>query len=47
MAEHLGRYAFAGALASTRLSILTRDKDATVRGGAALFRYETRRRAMT
>lgn len=39
------RYAFARALAGTRLSIVTRDKDATVRGGAALFRYEARRRA--
>lgn len=38
------RYAFAGALASTRIEILTLDKDATVRGGAALVRYETRRR---
>jgi len=39
------RYAFAQALGSTRIEILTRDKDATVRGGAALLHYETRRRA--
>jgi glucokinase len=45
IAESLRRYAFAQALASTRLQILSRDKDATVRGGAALFHYETRRRA--
>jgi glucokinase len=41
----LARYAFAGALATTRLEILTMDKDATVRGGAALVNYETARRA--
>jgi len=40
----LDRYAFAQAVATTRLEILTMDKDATVRGGAALLRYETRRR---
>ncbi len=40
----VGRYAFAQALATTRIEILTLDKDATVRGGAALVRYETRRR---
>lgn len=39
------RYAFARALATTRIEILTMDKDATVRGGAALVRYETRRRS--
>lgn len=39
------RYAFARALAATRIEILAVDKDATVRGGAALVRYETRRRA--
>ncbi len=42
------RYAFARALATTPIEILSMDKDATVRGGAALVRYETqRRRAMT
>jgi glucokinase len=41
----LARYAFAGALATTRLEILTMDKDATVRGGAALVNYEIARRA--
>jgi glucokinase len=40
----LGRYAFSHALATTRVEIVTRDKDATVRGGAALVRYETQRR---
>jgi glucokinase len=43
--ERLARYAFAGALATTCLEILAMDKDATVRGGAALARYETTRRA--
>jgi glucokinase len=44
----LAEYAFADALASTRLEILNLDKDATVRGGAALVRYETdRRRTIT
>lgn len=43
----LAEYAFAGALASTRLEILTLDKDATVRGGAALVRHETDRRGTT
>ena len=44
----LAEYAFADALASTRLEILSLDKDATVRGGAALVRYETdRRRTIT
>jgi glucokinase len=38
------RYAFAGALATTRIEIVTRDKDATVRGGAALVRHEVARR---
>ncbi len=41
----VARYAFAQALATTRIEILVRDKDATVRGGAALLHYETRRRA--
>lgn len=41
---HLEGYAFARALSATRLEILSLDKDATVRGGAALVRYETRRR---
>jgi hypothetical protein len=40
----LARFAFAGAIATTRLEILGVDKDATVRGGAALVRYETQRR---
>jgi glucokinase len=40
----LAGYAFAAALAATRLEILSLDKDATVRGGAALVRYETDRR---
>ncbi len=43
--QSLARYAFAAALASTQLEILNLDKDATVRGGAALVRYETHRRA--
>jgi glucokinase len=38
-------YAFARALAGTHLEILALDKDATVRGGAALIRYETLRRS--
>jgi len=37
----LARHAFAHALASTHLEILSLDKAATVRGGAALFHYET------
>jgi glucokinase len=41
----LERYAFARALEATRIEILAMDKDATVRGGAALLRYETARRA--
>ena len=40
----LADYAFAAAIAATRLEILGLDKDATVRGGAALVRYETDRR---
>lgn len=40
----LARYAFARAVATTRIEILAMDKNATVRGGAALLRYETRRR---
>jgi hypothetical protein len=43
----LARYAFAEALAAARIEILSLDKSATVRGGAALVRYETRRRAMS
>jgi glucokinase len=43
----LAGYAFAAALAATRLEILSLDKDATVRGGAALVRYETNRRRTT
>ena len=43
----LARYAFAEALRSTRLEILSLDKDATVRGGAALVHYETQRRRST
>ena len=38
-------YAFERALASTRIEILTMDKNATVRGGAALVAYETGRRS--
>jgi glucokinase len=38
-----GRYAFARALAVARISVLPLDKRATVRGGAALFLYETAR----
>src|SRR4029077_5914015 len=40
----LADYAFAAAIAATRLEILSLDKDATGRGGAALVRYETDRR---
>ncbi len=40
----LERYAFARALATTRVEIVAMDKAATVRGGAALLHYETRRR---
>ena len=43
----LARYAFAEALRATHLEILTLDKDATVRGGAALVHYETQRRRTT
>ncbi len=43
----LARYAFAEALRATHLEILTLDKDATVRGGAALVHYETLRRRTT
>lgn len=43
----LARYAFAEALRATRLQILALDKDATVRGGAALVHYETERRRAT
>jgi glucokinase len=42
--RRLAEYAFARAIATTEIRILTRDKDATVRGGAALVRYETLRR---
>ena len=41
----LERYAFSQAAAGTRLEVLTLEKDATVRGGAALIRYETLRRS--
>ena len=43
----LARYAFAEAIRSTHLEILSLDKDATVRGGAALVHYETQRRRTT
>jgi glucokinase len=43
----LARYAFAEALRATRLQILALDKDAAVRGGAALVHYETERRRAT
>jgi len=39
------RSAFARALATTCIEILALDKDANVRGGAALLRYETQRPA--
>lgn len=39
----LARYAFAEALRATHLEILSLDKDATVRGGAALVHYEAQR----
>jgi hypothetical protein len=41
------RYAFAEAIRATHLEILSLDKDATVRGGAALVHYETQRRRTT
>jgi glucokinase len=41
-----GRYAFARALAATRISIIPAEKRATVLGGAALFLYETERSAL-
>jgi glucokinase len=41
----LERYAFSQAIAGTRLEVLSLEKDATVRGGAALIRYETLRRS--
>jgi glucokinase len=43
--ERLGEYAFARALERTLIQIVPRGKDATVRGGGALFHHETRRRA--
>lgn len=43
--DQTGRYAFARALASTRIEILSMDKDATIRGGAALYLYQTGGRA--
>jgi glucokinase len=43
----LARYAFAEAIRATHLEILSLDKDATVRGGAALVHYETQRRRTT
>jgi len=39
----LARHSFEGARASTLLQILSLDKAATVRGGAALVHYETHR----
>jgi len=42
-----GRYAFSRALASTRIAVLSLDKRATVRGGAALFLYEAARKPGT
>jgi glucokinase len=39
------RYAFAQALAGTRIEILAMEKNSTVRGGAALIRYETLRKS--
>jgi glucokinase len=42
--ESVRRHAFARALEHTRIQIVARDKTATVRGGAALFHYERRRR---
>lgn len=41
--EWTKRYAFARALAATRIAILVLDKRATVRGAAALYLYETAR----
>ncbi|MEX2223143.1 MAG: ROK family protein, partial [Candidatus Rokuibacteriota bacterium] len=43
----LARYAFAEALRATHLEILNLDKAATVRGGAALVHYESKRRRTT
>jgi glucokinase len=42
--SELRRYAFARALESTRVEIVPQSKQSTVRGGAALVRYETERR---
>jgi glucokinase len=39
----LARRAYAGALATTRIAFLELDKETTVRGGAALVRYEVAR----
>jgi len=39
------RYAFAQALAGTRIEILAMEKNSTVRGGAALIRYEMLRKS--
>ena len=39
------RYAFAQALAGTRIETLAMEKNSTVRGGAALIRYETLRKS--
>jgi glucokinase len=41
----VGRYAYAGALAATRIEIVGLDKIASVRGGAALVQYEAERGA--
>src|SRR5438132_2373681 len=43
--ERVGRYAYAPALARTRVEIVSGDKARTVRGGAALVLYELRRQA--
>jgi glucokinase len=42
--NQLERYAFARALETTRIEIVPQSKQSTVRGGAALVRYETERR---
>ena len=43
--RHTGEYAFADALADTRIHFVAGDKDQTVRGGAALVLYERATRA--
>jgi glucokinase len=42
-----GRYAYAPALARTRVEVVSGEKSRTVRGGAALVLYELRRKAAT